>query len=429
MASLRSPFPRELPREVHVLTTVAFFVALGFGIVAPSIVLFAKELGGTNFQAGLVIAVFAAARFVSAPLWGRLIGRVSERSLMSVGFAIVGLSSLLSGFAQDLDQLIVLRGAGGFGSAMFTVAAFSLLLRVAPPDMRGQSSAAFQGGFLLGGITGPFLGAPLVLWSLRAPFFFYAGTLVLAGVVAMMFLHESRLPARPPLSAAERDALAARKPMSFARAWRHRAYRTALVNAFVNGWGQSGTRTLLLPPFVTVVLGAGEIWVAIGIGVGAVTQFLALGWSGRASDTKGRKPTLLIGEALTLAAVLVLAVLQFLPVYLAVMAVFGIGAAFVGASSAAVVADVTGGRAGTSASAYQQFGDAANIGAPLLLGWLSTDFSYETAFLASAAVTLVGLVLIATMPETRPRTPGTDDDGLEDAAGEQLPPGVDPIES
>ena len=421
---MRSPFPRDLPREVHVLTVVAFFVALGFGIVAPSIVLFAKELGGTNFQAGFVIAVFAAARFVSAPLWGRLIGKVSERLLMTIGFAIVGLSSLLSGFAQDLNQLIVLRGTGGFGSAMFTVAAFSLLLRVAPPDKRGQSSAAFQGGFLLGGITGPFLGAPLVLWSLRAPFFFYAVTLLLAGIVAMLFLHESRLPARAPQTDEERaDALVAKEPMSFSRAWHQRAYKTALVNAFVNGWGQSGTRTLLLPPFVTGALAAGEAWVAIGIGVGAVTQFLALGYAGRSSDTKGRKPTLLIGEALTLAALIALAVLQFLPTYLIVMAVFGVGAACVGASSSAVVADVTGGRAGTSASAYQQFGDAANITAPLLLGYLSTEFSYETAFLASAVVTAFGLFMIATMPETRPRR-----DATPTETAEELPPGVDPVE-
>lgn len=426
MPKLRTPFPRELPREVHVLTMVAFFVALGFGIVAPSIVLFAKELGGTNFQAGLVIAVFALARFVSAPLWGRLIGKVSERLLMTVGFAIVGLSSLLSGFAQDLNQLIVLRGTGGFGSAMFTVAAFSLLLRVAPPDKRGQSSAAFQGGFLLGGITGPFLGAPLVLWSLRAPFFFYAATLLVAGIVAMTFLHEARLPKRPPMTNEERaDALTASKPMSFAQAWRSRAYRTALANAFVNGWGQSGTRTLLLPPFVTAALGASEIWVAIGIGIGAVTQFLALGWSGRSSDTKGRKPTLLIGESLTLGALIVLTVLQYLPVYLGVMAVFGIGAACIGASSSAVVADVTGGRAGTSASAYQQFGDAANITAPLLLGWLSTSYTYEAAFIASSVVTLFGLLLIATMPETRPRGKAP----VSEPRAEPLPPGVDPIET
>ena len=80
-----------------------------------------------------------------------------------------------------------------------------------------------------------------------------------------------------------------------------------------------------------------------------------------------------------------------LPTYVVAMVVFGIGAACVGASSSAVVADVTGGRAGTSASAYQQFGDAANITAPLVLGYLSTDFTYEVAFLASAVVTLVGL--------------------------------------
>ena len=122
MRHLRSPF-RALPPEVAVLTAVAFSVALGFGIVAPAIPLFAKDFGVTNFAASAVISVFALVRFVSAPVAGRLVNRLGERVVLAAGIGIVGISSLLAGLSGSYAQLVVLRGVGGFGSAMFTVSA------------------------------------------------------------------------------------------------------------------------------------------------------------------------------------------------------------------------------------------------------------------------------------------------------------------
>ena len=119
------------PREVWVLSAVAFAVALGFGIVAPAIVLFAKSFGVSDFLAGTVISVFALMRFASAPAAGWLVNRTGERIILATGIAIVAASSLVAGFSQDIGQLIVLRGAGGVGSAMFKVSAAALLLRVA----------------------------------------------------------------------------------------------------------------------------------------------------------------------------------------------------------------------------------------------------------------------------------------------------------
>ena len=58
---------------------------------------------------------------------------------------------------QGRRALVV--GCGGVGSAMFTVAALSLLLRVTPQSHRGRAAATWQGGFILGGI------AVLLLWG------------------------------------------------------------------------------------------------------------------------------------------------------------------------------------------------------------------------------------------------------------------------
>src|SRR5665811_157591 len=82
MRALRNPFG-SMPPEVAVLTAVAFSVALGFGIVAPAIPLFAKAFGVTNFAAGAVISVFALVRFASAPVAGRLVNRLGERVVLA----------------------------------------------------------------------------------------------------------------------------------------------------------------------------------------------------------------------------------------------------------------------------------------------------------------------------------------------------------
>ena len=57
----RTPLLADLPREVAVLATIAFFVALGFGILIPSLPIFASTFGVNAFQAGLVISAFALA--------------------------------------------------------------------------------------------------------------------------------------------------------------------------------------------------------------------------------------------------------------------------------------------------------------------------------------------------------------------------------
>ena len=63
---------RGLPREVAILSAVSFTVALGYGIVAPSIPAFARQFGVSTAAAASVISAFALMRVVGAlPASGR----------------------------------------------------------------------------------------------------------------------------------------------------------------------------------------------------------------------------------------------------------------------------------------------------------------------------------------------------------------------
>ena len=384
----------DLPSAVGVLAAVAFAVALGFGIVAPVIPLFAREFGVGNAAAGAVVSAFALMRLTSALAGGRLVDRFGERAVLAAGLAIVGVSSVLAGLAQSYPQLLVLRGVGGVGSAMFTVSAVSLLLRIVRSDQRGRASAWFQGGFLIGGVTGPAFGGALATISLRAPFFVYAGTLAAALAITVTALRGA---AGPP--AATDGASPSRS--SLRAAFADPAYRAALVTNLGNGWVLFGIRSSLIPLFVADVLGRTAFWVGIGFLVGSLTQAAALWPSGRIVDQVGRKPAMVGGSVLGVASMALLIGVQTLPGFLAAMALYGIAAAFLGVAPAAVVGDVVHGQGGRVVATFQMAADLGAVAGPLLAGWLADEVNFSAALAAGAIVIGVAAVLAARMPETR----------------------------
>ena len=384
----------DLPSAVGVLAAVAFAVALGFGIVAPVIPLFAREFGVGNAAAGAVVSAFALMRLTSALAGGRLVELFGERAVLAVGLAIVAVSSVLAGLAQWYPQLLVLRGVGGVGSAMFTVSAVSLLLRIVRSDQRGRASAWFQGGFLAGGVAGPAFGGALATISLRAPFFVYAGTLAAALAITVTAL---RCAAGPPVTA---DGTS--PPRSSLRAaFADPAYRAALVTNLGNGWVIFGIRSSLIPLFVADVLGRTAFWVGIGFLVGSLTQAAALWPAGRIVDQVGRKPAMVGGSVLGVASMALLIGIQTLPGFLAAMALYGIAAAFLGVAPAAVVGDVVEGQGGRVVATFQMAADIGAVAGPLLAGWLADEVNFTAALGAGAIVIGVAAVLAARMPETR----------------------------
>ena len=285
---MRRPQPLNgLPREVGVLVAVAFAVAVGFGIVAPAIPVFARSFHVSRGAAGAVISAFALARLLWALTSGRLVERFGERLVMAIGIGIVAVSSALAGLAQSYAQLIVLRGVGGVGSAMFTVSAYSLLLRTVPSGQRGRASGVFSGGFLLGGITGPALGGLVTGWNIRAPFFLYAGTLAVAGAIGLFALRSTAL--------RDKEAAQAQQPVTLKTAVRNPSYVAALFANLADSWAVLGVRSALLPLFVSDVLHKSPRWTGLGFVIVAAVNAATLFPAGRYADSHGRKPVLVAG--------------------------------------------------------------------------------------------------------------------------------------
>lgn len=393
---------RGLPRETYVLALVAFCVALGFGIVVPAVPLFALQFGVGPTAAGAVVSAFALMRLVSGLGGGRFVDRVGERLALLVGLGIVAVSSLLAGLSVSYPQLLVLRGIGGIGSAVFTIASTTLLLRVASAAQRGQTQSVYRGGFLLGGIIGPGFGGAVIGLSLRAPFFLYAGTLALAMVVAATMLPRAPVrekPAQVTLGIGEDDgmplAVVPEVRTSLATALASPAYRAALAGNFAVGFSVLGVRSTVVPLLVVSGLHLAPGWVGVAFVVAALVQGVLLLPAGKAVDELGRRPMLITGGFITAASLVGLALVTGPVTLLLAMTVFAVGAAVMGVAPAAIVGDVVEGKGGTAVAVWQMSSDLGSVIGPLAAGLLVGQGSFGLALAVSAAVvagcTLLGL--------------------------------------
>jgi MFS family permease len=372
----------------------SFFVAVGFGIVMPAIPVFAKSFGVNNAAIGLMVSAFAITRFGSGLISGWLTDRFGERAVFSSGVFMVALFTFLAGLAQSYEQLLIFRAAGGLGSSMFSVAASSVILRSVDDMHRGRAQSVYQGSFLLGGIAGPAIGGLLSVISLRAPFFVYSVLLFCSGLVALIFLKGDKIGNATSNQVSDEST-------TIAQALAMKPYRIALVLAFISTWVFFGLRASILPVFVTEELNSTTAVVGYGLAISAVLQGVFLLRAGRLSDAKGRRASAIIGGNIIFVGVLLLTFATHAWMFLASMAVLGLGGAFLATIPASIVGDVIKGKGGKVIAIFQMAGDAGMMVGPIIIGAISDIYSYRAAFGFSAFIFLLAMYLIYQIPETR----------------------------
>ncbi len=379
-----------MPRPVPVLAIIAFLVALGFGIVSPVLPLFARTFGVNTLAAGAVASSFALVRVTSLPMAAKLARRFAERRVIVAGVLIVAVSSAWCAAATSYWQFLVARAAGGIGSAMFTIGATTLLFSVTPSERLGRASGLFNGGFVLGGMTGPVLGGILTGASLRAPFIVYAIGLGVAGVVA-----ETMLPVHGDTTAV---AALEEVEVPLRAAVRDRRYVAAVLSAFGQGWQSNGVRSLVVPLLVVETLAKPASWSAWAFGAAAAAQALTLYGSGWITDRVGRRIALIVGSVVT--GLLGLAFIRpgSYTLLVVVLCLYGVGASLASTSAQASVGDAIGRRGGPALAGYQMAGDIGQIAGPLAAGALLDAGSTVAAVGIGAGFLLVAAGGALSMP-------------------------------
>lgn len=389
---MSGPSEPKLPRQVIILCAIGFVAAVGFGIQAPSIPVFATELGVNAAGVGILVSGFAVARLITGPAAGRLVNRFGETRVLVPGTLLLAASSFGAGLAPNFETLLAMRAVGGIGSSMFTVGAMTLIYRVTPPDRVGTVIGYYQGAFQSGTVIGPVLGSLLTLWSIRAPFFAYGVTATICGVVAVIFV---RSPG--PLNRESR-----RQPFKLRKVLRDKEFRVAMATYFAAGWASFGLRVSVIPVFLLDVMQGAPSWIGVGLATGAIVQVILLPFAGRWADRWRFGRSLLVGDVILVVAYVVLLAAPSVPGYLITLALLGAGVSFVTTGGARIVARVSmrqGG--GVTVGLSQSSVDAGMVAGPLIAGFLAEHFGFPVAF----GVTMGVVVLAAGMTVSLRRGP------------------------
>ncbi|MFD6447444.1 MFS transporter [Promicromonospora sp. NPDC060204] len=186
-----------------VLLTANFTLAVDFSILNVALPRIGHDLGFATAELQWIVTSFALCAAGFTLFFGRVADLFGRRRLFLIGIVVLGLSSLLGGFAQDPATLIGARVAQGLATAMVTPAALSLLATMFAEGPARDRALGLNGALMAAGFTtGAVLGGVLTgTTSWRWAFFVNVVVAIAVLVIAPLVLRERPAGHRPRLDA------------------------------------------------------------------------------------------------------------------------------------------------------------------------------------------------------------------------------------
>lgn len=161
-----------MERQTFITLLLSVFIALlGIGIIIPVMPVFAAELGAGGVSLGMIIAAFSVSRGLLQPLVGNLSDKFGRKRFLVAGLFIYGLVGLLIPMATSVNNLIVIRGFHGVGSAMIVPIAMAYMSFLAPVGQEGKYQGYLNIAVFCGIGCGPIIGGIFAdIWGMASVF-------------------------------------------------------------------------------------------------------------------------------------------------------------------------------------------------------------------------------------------------------------------
>lgn len=138
-----------------------FFSAINQTIIGVAMPRIISKLGGMDYYTW-VITIYLLTVAVATILVGKLSDIYGRKPFLLAGIGFFMVGALLSGFSQNIIQLIIFRGITGIGGGMIMSTAFTAVGDLYLPRERAKWTGAMSGIFGISSVLGPLMGGFIV---------------------------------------------------------------------------------------------------------------------------------------------------------------------------------------------------------------------------------------------------------------------------
>ena len=297
-------------RLVILASVMVFFDVTFFAAIAPLLPEYVSDLGLSKAGAGILAGAYAAGTLLASLPAGWLATWAGPRRTVIGGLLLLGVSSVVFGFGEQIVLLDMARFIQGVAGALIWSGSMTWLITTAPLERRGSVIGTALGAAVAGALVGPAFGALAAEIGTEIVF----GAVLGAALVLASFA--SRL---PEAGAPERQALS-----EVAARMLSRPNLNAI--AFVTAPSLMFGAVEVMVPLRIDDMGGGHALIAAGFIAGAALEATLAPISGRYSDRIGRRTPFVVGMTICAFAMAGLATVQTLGLELSMLICTSLGA-------------------------------------------------------------------------------------------------------
>ncbi|WP_182708422.1 MDR family MFS transporter [Thermomonospora cellulosilytica] len=153
---------RETLEALSGLMLVLFVAMLSGTVVGTALPQIIGALHGTQSQYTWVVTATLLTSTASTPIWGKLADLYDKKRLLQAAIGIFALGSLISGFAQNTEQLIAARAFQGLGVGALQILVQIVIGVMVSPRERGRYFGYIGAVMAVATVGGPLLGGLIV---------------------------------------------------------------------------------------------------------------------------------------------------------------------------------------------------------------------------------------------------------------------------
>ncbi|CCH33239.1 MDR family MFS transporter [Saccharothrix espanaensis] len=153
---------RQILEALSGLLLVLFVAMLSSTVVSTALPQIIGALDGSQTQYTWVVTATLLTATATTPIWGKLADLFDKKTMVQVAIMIFAAGSVISGFAQNAEQLIAARAFQGIGVGGLQALVQVVIAAMIPPRERGRYNGYLGAVMAVATVGGPLLGGLIV---------------------------------------------------------------------------------------------------------------------------------------------------------------------------------------------------------------------------------------------------------------------------